>query len=290
MRALLLQGRASLCVDDDDLDDDDDDDDDNEDDSCPPGVEQSLYDRVLELREKRLDQEEVLAEFQKTIDELRKTHDRHAQRLRQVDKDLAGANAEIVKFQQDKQLRLNQIDIIVSLTLSQIYCQAAGVNTEDEDGGVHAEASQHTDISTGSLESSGRRTVVQLPKSIDHCLVFGKRTLDTLRAQIGKLDQVRLNSRVAVAFPCRCSCDVVVGAAHRRTRRCVRASRTCTASIACSKRKRKPWRKRCVPARVLLSVGAFALLTLLAPFRCCGCCLRGFRLPSGRRRRLTCKC
>lgn len=55
--------------------------------------------------------------------------------LAQVDKDLAGANAEIVKFQQDKQLRLNQIDIVVSLTLSQIYCQAAGVNTSaDEDG------------------------------------------------------------------------------------------------------------------------------------------------------------
>jgi hypothetical protein len=82
--------------------------------------------QVLELREKRLDQEEVLAEFQKVIEELKKAHERHSQRLRQVEKDLAGASAEISRFQQEKQQRLNQVDVVVSLTLSQIFCLVPG--------------------------------------------------------------------------------------------------------------------------------------------------------------------
>jgi hypothetical protein len=35
-----------------------------------------VYEGVLELREKRLDMEEALAEIQKVLDELRKTHAR----------------------------------------------------------------------------------------------------------------------------------------------------------------------------------------------------------------------
>ena len=55
-------------------DDDDDDDDDDEEDACPPGYDQTL-DKVLELREKRLDQEEILNEFQKAMS-MKRTGDR----------------------------------------------------------------------------------------------------------------------------------------------------------------------------------------------------------------------
>merc|ERR1711871_300417 len=74
--------------------DEDDDDDDDEEDACPPGCDQTLYDKVLELREKRLDQEEILNEFQKAIDELKRTGDRHHGRERQIDKDLQGTELE----------------------------------------------------------------------------------------------------------------------------------------------------------------------------------------------------
>jgi hypothetical protein len=42
----------------------------------------------LELREKRLDQEDVLADFQKNIDELKKTFDRLSSREKTIGKDL----------------------------------------------------------------------------------------------------------------------------------------------------------------------------------------------------------
>jgi hypothetical protein len=68
-----------------DVSDFDEDDDDDDTDAVPPGCDQALYDKVIDLREKRLDQEEVLADFQRAVDDLRKAHDRHSQRLRQVE-------------------------------------------------------------------------------------------------------------------------------------------------------------------------------------------------------------
>ena len=45
-----------------DFDEDEGDEDEEEvDDSCPPGCDTTLYEQVLEMREKRLDQEEVRA-------------------------------------------------------------------------------------------------------------------------------------------------------------------------------------------------------------------------------------
>merc|ERR1711871_871017 len=74
-------------------------DDDEEEDACPPGCDQTLYDKVLELREKRLDQEEILNEFQKAIDDMKRTCDRHKNRQVQIDKDLKGTEVEIEAFQ-----------------------------------------------------------------------------------------------------------------------------------------------------------------------------------------------
>merc|ERR1711871_841706 len=101
-------------------DDDDDDDDDDEEDACPPGCDQTLYDKVLELREKRLDQEEILNEFQKAIDELKRTSDRAHQREKQIDKDLANTELEILAFQNEKQQKLNEQDVILVLKIAQI--------------------------------------------------------------------------------------------------------------------------------------------------------------------------
>ena len=55
-------------------------------DQCPFGCEQQLYEKVLELREKRLDQEDILAEFGKAIDDLRKANERQTTKERQIDK------------------------------------------------------------------------------------------------------------------------------------------------------------------------------------------------------------
>lgn len=38
---------------------------------CPPGCEQGAYERVCELRERRLDEEELVSEFTKTLEVLK---------------------------------------------------------------------------------------------------------------------------------------------------------------------------------------------------------------------------
>jgi hypothetical protein len=98
----------------------DSDEDEDEDDSCPAGCDQALYDKVLELREKRLDQEDILADFQKNIDELKKAHDRLAARERQIDKELVSTQKDIEMFQTEKQRKLNTLDVFVTVQLSQI--------------------------------------------------------------------------------------------------------------------------------------------------------------------------
>jgi len=104
-------------------DDDDDEDLDEEevDDNCPPGCDVALYEKVLDLREKRLDHEEFIAETQKAMDDLKKTIERLRQREKQIDKDSRQTEAEIQQFHLQKQTALNQIEIVVPLCISQIY-------------------------------------------------------------------------------------------------------------------------------------------------------------------------
>ena len=69
-------------------DDDDDYDDDEVEDVCPNGCDATLYDKVLDFREKRLDIEEVMTESQKVIDDFKKSLDRLKQREKQIDKEI----------------------------------------------------------------------------------------------------------------------------------------------------------------------------------------------------------
>merc|ERR1712070_654097 len=59
----------------DDDDDDDDDDSSEEEEMCPDKVEKAVWEKVLELRERRLDHDEVSAEFKAGIDRLQKEND-----------------------------------------------------------------------------------------------------------------------------------------------------------------------------------------------------------------------
>ena len=59
------EGSGSEEDSEEDMSDLDEEEEEEEEDFCPPGCEPSLFEQVCELREKRLDQEEMLAEFQK---------------------------------------------------------------------------------------------------------------------------------------------------------------------------------------------------------------------------------
>jgi hypothetical protein len=74
----------------------------------------------LELLEKRLEQEEVLSDFNKDVLELNKTYERYQLKEKQIDKELGATEEDIENFQSEKQRALNRIEVTVPLKLSQL--------------------------------------------------------------------------------------------------------------------------------------------------------------------------
>ena len=91
--------------DDDDLGNDDDGSDDGEAkeqldlDICPSGLKQELYDQVIQLREKRLDCEELQAEEKKIFVQFKKDHDAMIKKGKIVENSLKQAQQELENFQ-----------------------------------------------------------------------------------------------------------------------------------------------------------------------------------------------
>jgi len=67
--------------------------------------------QVCELREKRLDQEETLAEFQKAADTLKKDQEALMKKEKIIDQALKQTDDEIQQFQTFKQQKLNEIQV-----------------------------------------------------------------------------------------------------------------------------------------------------------------------------------
>jgi hypothetical protein len=85
---------------------------------------QVLYDKVCDQREKRLDEDDALAEVGKVMEGLRRDKEALAKKGRLVDTSLAAINADILEFQKEKQAHLNQIPTIVTLKLHQVTMNA----------------------------------------------------------------------------------------------------------------------------------------------------------------------
>jgi len=135
-----------------------DDDDDEGEEACPPGCDQNLYERVCDLREKRLDEEELIAEFTKTIETLRKEKEALVKKQKVLEMGLAAINQDITEFQKEKQQALNQIDVIVNLKMHQIEYLVDRRIPDDTSAG----------------------------------LVFSSRELERLKNRIHEMDQERL--------------------------------------------------------------------------------------------------
>eukprot|EP00743_Colponemidia_sp_Colp-15_P005137 GILK01005528.1.p1 GENE.GILK01005528.1~~GILK01005528.1.p1 ORF type:complete len:1787 (-),score=532.29 GILK01005528.1:93-5426(-) len=123
----MKRSKKSAGMDAEDFDDDEnwedeEMEDEEEEDVCPPGCDIATYQKILELRDTRLDHEEVLLEFQKTVEELRKTNDRLFQREKSVDKELRSTETEIQTFQTEKQSKLNELKTVVTLKVEQVQC------------------------------------------------------------------------------------------------------------------------------------------------------------------------
>ena len=80
--------------DDDDLDEDDDADDDDEagEEVCPAGCDAQLYEKVIELRERRLDEEEAAAEVAKVVEATKKEREIHSKKFKLLEQSLGAIN------------------------------------------------------------------------------------------------------------------------------------------------------------------------------------------------------
>ena len=135
------------------------------DDSCPKDCDNLIYEKVMELREKRLDQEEILIEFEKAVNELKSQNISLINKEKNIDKNLFSTEKEIELFQTEKQQVLNKIVITVPLLLSQIRInlgQNAGNNNDDDDGNNN----------------------FKLPSTINDLLIFELKSLDNLQTRI----------------------------------------------------------------------------------------------------------
>jgi hypothetical protein len=83
--------------------DDDSGDDADDDDSCPTNCDPATYEKVLDLRTKRQEQDEIKEELMKVVAELQKAYERHQGRERNIDRQLTETEAEIEAFQTQKQ-------------------------------------------------------------------------------------------------------------------------------------------------------------------------------------------
>eukprot|EP00879_Flechtneria_rotunda_P013188 GHRR01013773.1.p1 GENE.GHRR01013773.1~~GHRR01013773.1.p1 ORF type:complete len:651 (+),score=294.03 GHRR01013773.1:456-2408(+) len=115
---------------------DSDEDDDAGDEVCPPGCEPGLYERVVELRERRLDDEEVAAEVSKVVEGIKKEREQLSKKAKLLEQSLAAINQDLLAFQQEKQGRLNQLPAIVALRLHQISHLEGGGLPADLSGGL----------------------------------------------------------------------------------------------------------------------------------------------------------
>jgi exonuclease VII small subunit len=87
---------------------------------CPPGCDPALYEKVCELREKHLEQEDVYSEFQKGVELLKKENDMLIKKEKIIDKALRDTEADIQSFQTEKQRKLNELHVVVTLQMSQV--------------------------------------------------------------------------------------------------------------------------------------------------------------------------
>nr|XP_057920871.1 cilia- and flagella-associated protein 44-like isoform X2 [Doryrhamphus excisus] len=112
----------------DDFENWDDDDDDDWDglegegaaEECPAGCDLELFDHVLQLRERRLDLEELLAEEKKSADQMEKECDALVKKMKSVKISRKAAEDDLEQVNREKQQKMNQLDVVVPLRLHQI--------------------------------------------------------------------------------------------------------------------------------------------------------------------------
>lgn len=176
-------------------DDDDDMEEEEVEDACPLGCETNLYEKIIELRERRLDCEEFMTETQKAMEELKKTMDRLRQREKQMDKDARQTEAEIQQFHLQKQSALNIIGVSLPICISQLYAftDSGKLSGPRDKPLTEMEEYDLAQIAEDLSNKDKRSLTCQI--TIRSHLLFKTKALQKLQERIGGLQKETENAR-----------------------------------------------------------------------------------------------
>lgn len=142
-----------------------------EEDSCPQGCDQALYDKVLDLRESKMDIVDKINEAQQLKDQIKQQTNSILFKKQGLKAQFDQISKEFEDFQHEKQLHLNELNFSLSLQFHQIqYLESKEV----EDG----------ESRTPQIEKS-------MPSDLSNSLVFLSSGLTKLQQQEQKLKQER---------------------------------------------------------------------------------------------------
>ncbi|XP_038658265.1 cilia- and flagella-associated protein 44 [Scyliorhinus canicula] len=91
-----------------------------DDSACPETCDPALFENTLQLREKRLDIEEALAEEKKSVELLKKEYDMIAKKVKLIEGTVKSAKKDLEVLQREKQQKLNELYVVVPLKLHQV--------------------------------------------------------------------------------------------------------------------------------------------------------------------------
>uniref|UniRef100_A0A7N6BMS0 Cilia- and flagella-associated protein 44 n=1 Tax=Anabas testudineus TaxID=64144 RepID=A0A7N6BMS0_ANATE len=93
---------------------------------CPPGCEPELFENTLQLRERRLDLEEQLAEEKKSAELLKKECDTLIKKEKSVKSSRQAVENDLELVNKEKQQKMNELYVVVPLRLHQIEYVTSG--------------------------------------------------------------------------------------------------------------------------------------------------------------------
>ncbi|XP_041088697.1 cilia- and flagella-associated protein 44 isoform X2 [Polyodon spathula] len=164
---------------------------------CPPHCDPALFENTIQLREKRLDIEEVLVEEKKIADNLRKENDSLAKKVKIVQSSLKTAEGDLELFQREKQQRLNELNVVVPLRLHQIEFVSNGTVPGDLSSALvftnQALVSLQQRIQELQLEKSEQRHLYKLARQQHVQLIRDRRDMEAkIQMLEGKCMQLML--------------------------------------------------------------------------------------------------
>ncbi|KAK6486478.1 cilia- and flagella-associated protein 44-like [Huso huso] len=164
---------------------------------CPPHCDPALFENTIQLREKRLDIEEVLVEEKKIADNLRKENDSLAKKVKIVQSSLKTAEGDLELFQREKQQKLNELNVVVPLRLHQIEFVSNGTVPGDLSSALvftnQALVSLQQRIQELQLEKSEQRHLYKLARQQHVQLIRDRRDMEAkIQMLEGKCKQLML--------------------------------------------------------------------------------------------------